>query len=173
MTARFEHRTGEKLIASQFVSSKDLKLALDNTLLSEEDGKELIEHVTKCRNLEKIVFPNLIQTQRATFARRLQGLPLRSISFNINSVLFGEVCPMLGQSPLRTISISSQSITPNDTMQLSRLLSKGTINSMQLIDCTFEDMEAFVRGLHNSKVSKFVITAPTVRNDVSELVLDI
>lgn len=165
MTSGFALRKGDRLIANQFLCPKDIKLALDdNAVLSEEDGNTLMEYVPTCRNLETLVFPNLILSQRSTFARRIQSLPLRSISFKNNIAVFGEVCSMLGQTPLRTISISSQNISSSDTTQVCRLLAKGTVHNLKMIDCTFEDMEAFVGGLLSSKVLKLSISAPIFQN---------
>lgn len=163
MATRFGSRSNETLIANQLLCSEDLKLAMDKTILSEEDGNRLVEFVSACRNLETLVFPNLLRSQRATFARRVQSLPLRSISFNSNSMDLGEVCPMLNQ-PFRRVSLHSQILTPNDTTQLCRIISKGTVDSLNMIDCTFEDMETLARGLRASNVSKILIASPSFQN---------
>lgn len=163
MATRFGTPKSSLSLTNNLLCPKDLKLAMDKSALSEEDGNKLIEFVSNCSQVEKLVFPNLPRSQRSTFARRLQNLPLRSISFNNKSASLGEVCSMLNQ-PLKRVSISAQKLGPNDTAQLSRILSKGTVKRLDMIDCTIEDMETLSRGLKASHVTKILIATPTFQN---------
>lgn len=150
-------------IGNYLLCPKDFKLAMDKSTLSEEDGNKLIEFVPRCSQLENLVFPNLARSQRSTFTRKIQNLPLRSISFNNKSPGLGEVFSVLNQ-PFRRVLIRSQTLTPTDTAQLSRILAKGTIDRLDMADCMFEDTETLARGLKSSKVTKILVATPTFEN---------